>query len=108
MRIAPVAEVKSRFSHYLDEAQESPVVVTRNGRPIAVITGVTDPDDLERLILSHTPRFRRLLAAAERRISETGGVPHDEFWTTVEKPNPTRVAEKKPTYRARKLRNPSA
>ena len=24
----------------------------------AIVTGVTDPDDLERLVLSHAPRFR--------------------------------------------------
>ena len=104
MKIAPVAEVKAQFSRYLDEAQESPVVITRNGRPVAVITGITDPDDLERLVLAHTPRFRRLIDAAERRIAKSGGVPHDEFWAAVEKPAPQQVAEKKPPYRARKPR----
>jgi prevent-host-death family protein len=106
MKIAPVAEVKAQLSHFLDEAQESPVVVTRNGRPVAVITGVADADDLERLILAHTPRFRRLLDAAERRIAETGGVPHDEFWAALEKPPGSaatpRVAEKKGKYRTTK------
>ncbi len=84
MKIAPVAEVKARLSQYLDEAQEGPVVVTRNGRPVAVLAAVTDPDDLERLVLAHTPRFRRLLDEAERRIQEGGGVPHDDFWAAVE------------------------
>ena len=104
MKIAPVAEVKAKLSHYLDEAQESPVVVTRNGRPVAVITGVTDADDLERLVLAHTPRFRRLLDAAERRIAETGGIPHDELWSAMGQPDASaapRVAEKKPRYRPR-------
>ena len=107
MKIAPVAEVKAQLSHFLDEAQESPVVVTRNGRPVAVITGVTDADDLERLVLAHTPRFRRLLDASERRIAETGGIPHDEFWAALESPDPAaapRVAEQKPGYRPTKRR----
>ena len=104
MKIAPVADVKAQLSHYLDEAQESPVVVTRNGRPVAVITGVSDPDDLERLVLAHTPRFRRLVDAAERRVAETGGVPHEEFWATVEGAAAPRVAEKNAPYRARKPR----
>jgi len=102
MKIAPVAEVKAQFSHYLDEAQESPVVVTRNGRPVAVITGIEDPDDLERLVLSHTPRFRRLIEAAERRIAESGGIPHDQFWASIKQALPKKVAEPKPTYRPRK------
>ena len=53
-----------------------------------------------------TARFRRLLDAAERRIAETGGVPHDEFWAAVEEGEPTRVAEKRPPFRARKTRTP--
>ena len=109
MKIAPVADVKAQLSHYLDQAQESPVVVTRNGRPVAVITGVTDSDDLERLVLAHTPRFRRLLDAAERRIAETGGTLHDDFWSSIQQsdgsaPAP-RVAERKPPYRPRPPRS---
>ena len=111
MKIAPVADVKAQLSHYLDQAQESPVVVTRNGRPVAVITGVTDADDLERLVLAHTPRFRRLLDAAERRIAATGGTSHDEFWSSMEQPDSSattpRVAEQKPPYRPRPPRSPS-
>jgi prevent-host-death family protein len=84
MKMAPVAEVKARLSHYLDEAQEGPVVVTRNGRPVAVLAAVTEPYDLERLVLAYTPRFRRLLDEAARRIQAGGGVPHDDFWAAVE------------------------
>jgi prevent-host-death family protein len=84
MRIAPVAEVKARFSHYLDAAQEGPIVVTRNGRPVAVLAAIPDPDELERFVLAHTPRFRRLLDAAEQRIRDTGGVGHREFWQALE------------------------
>lgn len=103
MKIAPVAEVKAQFSQYLDEAQAGPVVVTRNGRPIAVITGVDDPGDLESLVLAHTPRFRRLVEDAQRRIADAGGMPHDEFWSAVERAN-TRVSEKKSTYKSRSRR----
>ena len=39
MRIASVAEVKSRFSAFLKASEGEPVVVTRNGRPVAVIVG---------------------------------------------------------------------
>src|SRR5262245_3535030 len=39
----------------------------------AVVVPVTDEDELERFVLAHTPRFRRLLDAAERRIQKTGG-----------------------------------
>lgn len=68
MKIAPVAEVKARFSAYLERCQDGPVIVTKNGRPVAVLISILEDDELERLVLAHTPRFRRLLDAAEQRI----------------------------------------
>jgi prevent-host-death family protein len=38
MRIAPLADVKARLSAYLDECGvEGPVVITRNGKAVAVL-----------------------------------------------------------------------
>jgi prevent-host-death family protein len=53
MKIASVADVKARLSAYVKESQEGPVVVTRNGKAIAVLLAVTDEDELERLVLAH-------------------------------------------------------
>ncbi len=85
MKIAPVAAVKARLSHYLEECQESPVVVTKNGRTKAVLVAVAEGDELERLILAHTPRFMAILDSAERRIKRGRRVRHSEFWRTVKK-----------------------
>lgn len=85
MKIAPVADVKARFCKYLEECVENPVVVTKNGRPAAVLVAVSDEEELERLILAHTPRFTALLEAASKRVKETGGVEHTEFWNSVGK-----------------------
>jgi len=85
MRIASVAEVKAKFSGYLQRSKEGPVVVTKNGKPVAVILAVEDEDELERLLLAHSPRLKRLLEMAEREIEGGYGVPHDEFWDEVEK-----------------------
>ena len=41
---------------------------------------VADEDELERLVLAYTPRFRRRLERAERSIRRTGGIEHDELW----------------------------
>lgn len=85
MKIAPVAEVKARFSHYLEQCAEGPVVVTKNGRPTAVLVAISDDAELERLILAHTPRFAALLEKAEKRIRKSGGIKHKAFWQAVEK-----------------------
>ena len=84
MKIAPVAEVKAQFSAYLDECQDGPVIITRNGRPVAVLVAPLDNEDLERLVLAYTPRFRRLLDQASERIQENGGLDEDNFWEAVE------------------------
>jgi prevent-host-death family protein len=83
MKIASVADVKARLSAYLKESQEGPVIVTRNGKAVAVLLAVTDEDELERLVLAHSPKFQALLDKSGRRIEETGGIPHNVFWREV-------------------------
>lgn len=85
MKIAPVADVKARFSSYLEQCTEGPVIVTKNGRPTAVLLSVANEEELERLVLAHTPRFMTLLDRAGKRIRRTGGVRHKEFWAAIKK-----------------------
>jgi len=84
MRIAPVAEIKAQLSAFIKASEESPVVVTKNGKPVAVLIGTSDEDEIERLILAHSKKLRAVLEAAEMRIHATGGIPHDEFWRQVD------------------------
>jgi prevent-host-death family protein len=83
MKIVPAAEVKDHFSDYLEECKEGPVIVTQKDRPVAVLVSVPEEDELERLVLAHTPRFRRLLDAAERRIRRARGIKHQDFWKAI-------------------------
>src|SRR2546427_8769037 len=87
MKIASVADVKARLSAYLRESQEGPVIVTRNGKAVAVLLAVTDEDELERLVLAHSPKFQALLDKSRRRIEKTGGISHDVFWRPGEAEN---------------------
>ena len=84
MRIAPVAEIKAQLSAFIKASEESPVVVTRNGKPVAVLIGTSDEDEIERLILAHSKKLRAVLEAAEIRIQATGGIAHDDFWRQVD------------------------
>src|SRR5437899_2945485 len=83
MKIASVADVKGRLSAYLKESEAGPVVVTRNGKAVAVLLAVTDEDELERLILAHSPKFQALLDKSRQQVEKTGGIPHDVFWREV-------------------------
>jgi prevent-host-death family protein len=84
MKIAPLAEVKDRFSAYIDESQESPIIVTRNGRPVAMLIAIKDEDDLDSLLLAHDQRFLRLLEEARQRVGATGGLSLAEMRQQVE------------------------
>ncbi|HSB72643.1 MAG TPA: type II toxin-antitoxin system Phd/YefM family antitoxin [Candidatus Methylomirabilis sp.] len=84
MRIAPVADVKARLSAYLDQCEkEGPVVITRNGRPVAVLLAPVDDDDLEALLLARSPRFQALLEKSRRSIRSGKGLTHKDFWKAV-------------------------
>jgi prevent-host-death family protein len=83
VKIASVADVKARLSAYLKESEAGPVIVTRNGKAVAVLLAVTDEEELERLILAHSPKFQALLNKSRRQIEQTGGIPHEQFWREV-------------------------
>jgi len=84
MKIASVADVKAHLSAYLTEcAQEGPVVITRDGEVVAVLVVPVDEDDLERLVLARSPRFRALLNKSRQSIKAGKGLSRDEFWRAV-------------------------
>lgn len=83
MKIASVAEIKSQFSAFLKASEGGPVVVTRNGRPVAVIVGVQDEDEIERLLMAYSPRLQAILAASRQQIREGDVLSHEEFWGQV-------------------------
>ncbi len=84
MKIAPVVEVKAKFSAYLKESENGPIIVTRNGKPVAVLLSVVDEDEIERLVLAHSLKLRELLAQSKETIETEGGIEHQDFWEDVE------------------------
>jgi PHD/YefM family antitoxin component YafN of YafNO toxin-antitoxin module len=107
MKTASVADVKARFSAHLRELEKGPLVVLRNGRPAGVLLAVQDEDEIERLILAHSPRFRAILDAARQRIREGKGIPHDEFWRQVEAENAAAAKADPAPPKAEKRSEPS-
>jgi len=84
MNIAPLAQVKARLSAYVRNIHEGPVIITKNGRPVAVMLGIADEDDLERILLASSAKVQALLDAAEQRIHETGGISHEDLWAALD------------------------
>ncbi len=96
MRVAQVGDFKARLSKFLAMAQrEGAVVVTRHGRPAAIVVRPPDdPDDLERLLLAHNRRFQAVI----RKSLKSRLVPEEEFRRIVAQMPEAR----KPRSRARK------
>ena len=96
MKIAPLADVKARLSAYLDECgAEGPIVITRNGKAVALLLVPYDDDDLERLLLGRSRRFQALLQRSRQSLDQGKGLSEQEFWKAVRK----RARERQPAAR---------
>lgn len=96
MKIAPLADVKARLSAYLDECgTEGPIVITRNGKPAAVLLVPHDDEDLERLLLGRSPRFQAMLDRSRQSIKQGRGLSEKDFWAAVQERSQRRKSVKK-------------
>ncbi len=80
MRIASVADVKAKLSGYIKASKAGPIVVTKNGKPVAVLLSMQDEDELERILMAYSPKLQRILQKAEKQIRSGQGIKHEEFW----------------------------
>ncbi len=94
MKIASVAEVQSQFSTYLKASEGEPVVVTHNGRPVAVIVGVQDEDEMERLMMAYSPHLRAIPDRSRQQFREGKWLSEEEFWSQFEHVQPSKGAAK--------------
>jgi len=102
MRIAPVAEVKAKLSAFLKASRRGPVVVTRNGKAVAVLLSVDSDEELEDIVLANSPKFQEVVAKARDQLARGEGIPHDEFWGDLGQA--VRPRRQKPTSRRRQPR----
>jgi prevent-host-death family protein len=94
VKIASVAEVKSQLSAFLKASERGPVVVTRNGRPVAVIVGVQDEDEIERLLMAYSPHLRAILNRSRQQFREGQWLGEKEFWSQFEQIEPAKDQSK--------------
>jgi antitoxin (DNA-binding transcriptional repressor) of toxin-antitoxin stability system len=87
VRVATQDEVAANFAEYVKATKKGPVVVTSKGKLVAVLLRSEGEDDLERLLMGHSPKLQFILEAARKRFREGHGIPHDSFWKAVEAEN---------------------
>jgi len=94
VKTASVTEMGSDFAGYLKASEEEPVVVTRNGKPVAVLLRTAGAEDLGRLLMGHSPKLQSILEAARKRFRSGEGIPHETFWKEVEAENAGRIRKR--------------
>jgi prevent-host-death family protein len=67
MKVVPLAEAKNQLSAYVETAQHERVLVTRHGKPAALLLGV-EGEDFEDLLTRSDPEFWKMIEA--RRASK--------------------------------------
>ncbi len=70
MNQVPLYKVKDNLSRYIDQAAEEEVLVTRHGRPAAVIIGFKDEDDWFDYRLEHDERFLARIEQSRQQARE--------------------------------------
>ncbi|CBN55668.1 MULTISPECIES: type II toxin-antitoxin system Phd/YefM family antitoxin [Kamptonema] len=84
MKTVSLDEINANFNNYLKATQGESILITDNGQPVAAITLVVDPDELERLMLANSVKFNKLVEKSQQSIKENGGMDYDDFWELVD------------------------
>jgi prevent-host-death family protein len=73
MKIESLREVKAKLSQIVNDLpQDRSVIITKNGRPCAVLLPVSEDTDLESFLLAHNPEFWKLFDRAHAEGERKG------------------------------------
>lgn len=73
VRTIDIAEATRPLAEYAQQADTGPLVVTANGKPIAVILPIENAD-VETITLSESPQFLAIIERSRARQKREGGL----------------------------------
>jgi prevent-host-death family protein len=82
VKTASAAKIAAEFNDYLEASRHQPVLITRNGKPVAVLLAVQDKADAEQLA-GRSRSLRSIFKQAQEQIDKGEGIPQDQFWREV-------------------------
>jgi prevent-host-death family protein len=85
MKTVSAAKVAARFNDYLEASREEPVLVTRNGKPVAVLLAVRNKAQADEAARGRSRSLRSIFQKAHEQLQKGAGIPHDQFWREVER-----------------------
>jgi prevent-host-death family protein len=84
VKTVSAAKIAAQFNDYLEASREQPVLVTRNGKPVAVLVAVENQADAEKLARGRARSLQSIFRQAHKQLQQGKGIPHDQFWQEVE------------------------
>src|SRR5262245_12130170 len=97
VKVASQSEAAADVAKYVKATKKGPVVVTNKGKPVAVLLRSESEDDVERLLMGHSPKLQAILQAARKRFRQGRGIPHESFWKELEAENATKSSKRSRT-----------
>jgi prevent-host-death family protein len=85
VKTASAAKIAAQFNDYLEVSRRQPVLITSNGKPVAVLVAVSGKAEAARIASGHPRSLRSIFEEAHDQLEKGGGIPHEEFWREVEK-----------------------
>ena len=82
MKKATLEKVQARLGEYVETSAKQPVLILRNGEPVAMLVAVPPKDKRPRT------KLRDILQRAWRDYEKHGGISHEEFWDDLAKETP--------------------
>jgi prevent-host-death family protein len=102
MKTASAAKIAAQFNDYLEASQDQPVLITRNGKPVAMLLGVRDIAQAKKFASARPRSLRSIFQQAHEQIQKGGAIPHDEFWRQVAQSRRARRPARLPSKKRRR------
>jgi antitoxin (DNA-binding transcriptional repressor) of toxin-antitoxin stability system len=88
MKTVDVEKATLPLSDYTKKVKKEPVIVTKDGRPVAALVSISNAD-IETVTLSSNPKFIALIERSREKKKAEGGISAEEMRRRLEKPKST-------------------
>jgi hypothetical protein len=84
MKSVEITEATAALKDYTEQLTQEPIVVTRKGKAIAALVRI-QPSDLESLLVSENPVFKRIVRRSRASYKRDGGLTREQLEERLEK-----------------------
>jgi hypothetical protein len=83
MKTVTVADLQHDVTHYLQLAEEEDILILKNGKPVGLLRGFADEDDLSEYQLESDPRFLERVKRARTQFRAGQGIRLEDVKTEL-------------------------